>query len=256
MKEDINREVINNLIKTKKNEVKKIQLDINGVEIECDLDYPFCLKEFEDDESKSKNRLYLPFESKKNGDEPLTNEDKEKYKKMIQDVIIKDFELKNIQVVQTFRTNNPIEFKSNYFQKNSELKEVPFIDEEEEMVNSKKRTAIFGIDPNHQQEKKDISINEKLIETIKVYQNLLIHRAEHLCKTTKRTSEKILTQGNSNKEELGRMLTNKSNATKNFLSNVAKDVNEDKYTTIIGSIHKSFNTNSEMELMTEDEKKP
>ena len=256
MKEEINREQINNLIKTKKNEVKKIQLDINGVEIECDLDYPFCLKEFEDDESKSKNRLYLPFESKKNGDEPLTNEDKEKYKKMIQDVIIKDFELKNIQVVQTFRTNNPIEFKSNYFQKNSELKEVPFIDEEEEMVNSKKRTAIFGIDPNHQQEKKDISINEKLIETIKVYQNLLIHRAEHLCKTTKRTSEKILTQGNSNKEELGRMLTNKSNATKNFLSNVAKDVNEDKYTTIIGSIHKSFNTNSEMELMTEDEKKP
>ena len=121
---------------------------------------------------------------------------------MFQDVIIKDFELKNIQVVQTFRTNNPIEFKSNYFQKNSELKEGPFIDEEEEMVKSKKRAAIFGIDPNHQQEKKDISINEKLIDTIKIYQNLLIHRADHLCKTKKRTSEKILTQGNSNKEEL------------------------------------------------------
>ena len=44
--------------------------------------------------------------------------------------------------------------------------------------------------------------------------------------------------------------------TKNFLSNVAKDVNEDKYTTIIGSIHKSFNISSEMELMTEDEKNP
>jgi hypothetical protein len=258
MKEDINKEVINNLIKTKKNEVKKTQLDINGVEIECDLDYPFCLKEFEDDQKKSKNRLYLPVENKILRNEPLTNEEKEKYKQMLKDVIIKDFELKNIQVVQTFRTNNPIEFKSNYFQKNSELKEGPFIDEEVEMMNSQKREAIFGIDPNHQQEKKDknISINEKLIETINVYQNLLIHRAEHLCKTTKRTSEKVLTQGNSHKEELGRMLTNKSNATKTFLSNVATDVNENKYTTIIGSINKSFITSSEMELMTEDEKKP
>ena len=43
---------------------------------------------------------------------------------------------------------------------------------------------------------------------------------------------------------------------KNFLSNVDKDVNDNKYTTIIGSIQKSFNTSSEIELMTEDEKKP
>ena len=257
MKEEINKEVINNLIKTKKNEVKKTQLDINGVEIECDLDYPFCLKEFENNENKSRNRLYLPVQNKKYGDEPLTIEEKEKYKQMLQNEAIKDFELKNIQVVQTFRTNNPIDFKSNYFQKNSELKEGPFIDEEEEMVNSQKREAVFGIDPHHQQEKnKHISLNEKLIETIKVYQNLLIHRAEHLCKTTKKTSEKVLTKGNSNKEELGLMITNKSNATKNFLSNVAKDVNDNKYTTIIGSIQKSFNTSSEIELMTEDEKKP
>ena len=114
-------EVINNLIKTKKNETKKIQLDINGVEIECDNDYPFCLKEFEDDGKNDKKRK-ISIEINKNGKEPLTQEQKEKYKKILQEETIKEFELKNIQLVQTFRSNNPIEFISNYFRKINEIK--------------------------------------------------------------------------------------------------------------------------------------
>ena len=169
---------------------------------------------------------------------------------------IKDFQLKNIQLVQTFRSNNPIEFKSNYFQKFSELKEGPFIDEEEKVAKTRKLEAIFGMDPYQQQEKKekDISVNEKLVEQVKVFQNLLIHRDEHLCRTNKRTSEKVLAQGTSNKnnEEFGRILTSKRNATKNFLSNVAKDVNENQITSIIGNVQKSFTTTSELKLLSDD----
>lgn len=248
-------EVINNLIKTKKNETKKIQLDINGVEIECDNDYPFCLKEFEDDGKNDKKRK-ISIEINKNGKEPLTQEQKEKYKKILQEETIKEFELKNIQLVQTFRSNNPIEFISNYFRKINELKEGPFIDEEEEIVKTRKLEAIFGFDPyQQQQEKKTISVNDKFIESVKVYQNLLIHRDEHLCKTNKRTSEKVLAQsGSNNREELGKQLYVKSNATKNFLSNMAKDVNENQITSIIGSVQKSFNTSSELELIADDDK--
>ena len=104
MREEINREAINTIIKTKKNEVKKIQLDINGEEIECDLDYPFCLKEFEDDTKKIKR--YLPVDNSMKGDAPLSKEDKEKLKKRFNNEEIKDFHLKNIQGVQTFRIMN------------------------------------------------------------------------------------------------------------------------------------------------------
>lgn len=251
-KEIASKQVIENLIKTKKNEVKKIQLDINGVEIECDLDYPFCLKEFEDDEKKNKNKPKNKIENN-NSSEIMTKEEMEQ---KIKEQKIKDFQLKNIQLVQTFRSNNPIEFKSNYFLKFSELKEGPFIDEEEKVAKTRKLEAIFGMDPYQQQEKKekDISVNEKLVEQVKVFQNLLIHRDEHLCRTNKRTSEKVLAQGTSNKnnEEFGRILTSKRNATKNFLSNVAKDVNENQITSIIGNVQKSFTTTSELKLLSDD----
>ena len=255
MREKANKEVIHTLIKTKRNEVKKIQVDINGVEIECDLDYPFCLKEFEEDGNKNKKR-HFPISNNHNGEEPLTKEEKQKYKELLEEEEIKDFKLKNIQLVQTFRSNNPIFFKPNYFQKINELKEGPFIDDEEEIVKTRKLEAIFGFDPYQTQEKKSISVNEKLIEKVKVYQNLLIHRDDHLCRTKKKTSEAVLAQDTShNTEELSKSITYKSNAAQNFLSNVTKDVvNKNDITNIIGSIQKSINHNSELMLMTDDEK--
>lgn len=257
MREVSNKEVINTLIKTKKNEVKKKQVDIFGVEIECDLDYPFCLKEFEEDEIKNKQKKFLPAYSNKSGEEPLTKEQKEKLKKMMEEEEIKDFQLKNIQLVQTFRSNNPIVFKPNYFQKVNELKEGPFIDEEEEIVKTRKLEAIFGFDPYQTQEKKSISVNEKFIEKVKVYQNLLIHRDEHLCKTKKKTSDAVLAQDNvHSSEELSKVITFKSNATQNFISNVTKDVNknENDYAYIIGSIQKNFKPSSELELISDEDK--
>ena len=254
MREKANNEVINTLIKTKKNEIKKIQVDINGVEIECDLDYPFCLKEFEDDSNRNKKRR-IPIQSDQFKDEPLTQEDIAKLKQFLEEENRKDFQLKNIQLVQTFRSNNPIIFKPNYFQKKSELKEVPFVDEEEEIVKARKLEAIFGYDPYKTQEKTIISVNEKLIEKVKVYQNLLIHRDEHLCRTKKKTSDAVLAQDTShNTEELSRSITNKSNAAQNFLLNVTKDVNKNDITNLIGSIQKSFNPSSELVLLSNDDK--
>lgn len=241
-----NNKVIKTIINTKKKEVKKKELDINGIEIECDLDYPFCLKEIEDDENKN---------SKKNN-----NQIKEKSKKELEEEGIKDFQLKHIQLVQTFRTNNQISIISNYFQKNNELKEGPFIEEEEEdNVKKEKIEAIFGYDPSQSQEEKvekDIHINENLKENVKVYNNLLIHRDEHLCKTKKQTSDEILNKGSKSNEELSKTITFKRNANQNYLSNKTKDINSnsDEFNTIIGSIHKSYNQNSELELMAEDEK--
>ena len=257
MREEVNKEVINTIINTKKKEVKKIQVDINGVEIECDLDYPFCLKEMEEDGNNKLKKKRCSVQITSNF-EPKTKEDIENLKKKLEDENIKDFQLKNIQLVQTFRTNNPIFFIPNYFQKNNELKECPFVEEEEEEnVKKGKMEAIFGFDPlqQNQEEKKEkkISINETLIQNVKVYQNLLIHRDEHLCRTKKQTSEEILAKDNPhNKEELSKSITYKSNAAQNFLSNLTKDVNKSEITEIIGSIQKSFN--SEMELMGEDEK--
>lgn len=249
------KEVIKTLIKTKKNEVKKIQVDINGVEIECDLDYPFCLKEFEDDGNKNRKK-HLPAQIKQKEEGAETKEEKENNKNLLEEEQdIQDFQLKNIQLVQTFRSNNPIIFKPNYFQKINELKEGPFIDEEEEIVKTRKLEAIFGFDPYGAPDKKSISVNDKLIEKVKVYQNLLIHRDEHLCKTKKKTSEEVLAKDNShNKEELSKSITFKSNATQNFLLNVTKDVNNNEITNIIGNIQKSFNPSSELELMPNQEK--
>ena len=249
------KKVIKTLIKTKKNEVKKIQVDINGVEIECDLDYPFCLKEFEDDGNKNRKK-HLPAQIKQKEEEAETKEGKENNKNLLEEEQdIQDFQLKNIQLVQTFRSNNPIIFKPNYFQKINELKEGPFIDEEEEIVKTRKLEAIFGFDPYGAPDKKSISVNDKLIEKVKVYQNLLIHRDEHLCKTKKKTSEEVLAKDNShNKEELSKSITFKSNATQNFLLNVTKDVNNNEIRNIIGNIQKSFNPSSELELMPNQEK--
>jgi len=258
MKVDVNKEVIKTIINTKKKEVKKKELDINGIEIECDLDYPFCLKEIEEDENKN------PKKSNSNQiNESTSEEEKERLKKELEEKEIKDFQLKHIQLVQTFRTNNQISIVSNYFQKNSELKEGPFIDEEEEdNVKKEKIEAIFGYDPSQQQPQeekveKDIHINETLKENVKVYNNLLIHRDEHLCKTKKQTSDAILNQGSKSNEELSKTITYKRNANQNYLSNKTKDKNSnssDEFNTIIGSIHKSYNQNSELELMADDEK--
>jgi len=249
-REQYSKSVINTLIRTKKNEVKKTQVDINGVEIECDLDYPFCLKVFEEDDNKNKSKE----KQNKKDEEPLTLDEKEKYKKQKQEEAIKDFQLKNIQLVQTFRSNNPIVFKPNYFQKNNELKEGPFFDEEEEMVKSRKLEAIFGVDPYQTKEKK-INVNEKLIEKVKVYQNLLIHRDEHLCGTKKQTSNAILAQDTSNdREELSKSITFKSNAAQNYLYNFTKDVNKNEITSLIGSVQKSFISSSELEIIGENEK--
>jgi hypothetical protein len=255
---DVNKEVIKTIINTKKKEVKKKELDINGIEIECDLDYPFCLKEIEEDENKN---------SKKNNNNQIneitSEEEKARLKKELEEKEIRDFQLKHIQLVQTFRTNNQISIVSNYFQKNNELKEGPFIDEEEEdNVKKEKIEAIFGYDPSQQQPQeekveKDIHINETLKENVKVYNNLLIHRDEHLCKTKKQTSDAILNQGSKSNEELSKTITFKRNANQNYLSNKTKDINSNsnnEFNTIIGSIHKSYNQNSELELMADDEK--
>ena len=85
---------------------------------------------------------------------------------------------------------------------------------------------------------------------------MLIHRDDHLCRTKKKTSEAVLAQDTShNTEELSKSITYKSNAAQNFLSNVTKDVvNKNDITNIIGSIQKSINHNSELMLMTDDEK--
>ena len=234
-----------------------VNLPVNGIEIKCDLDYPFCLKEIEDDENKNSKK------SNNQINEKTSEEEKIKLKKESEKKDIKDFDLKHIQLVQTFLTNNQISIISNYFQKNSELKEGPFIDEEEEdNVKKEKIEAIFGYDPSQsqpQEEKveKDIHINETLKENVKVYNNLLIHRDEHLCKTKKQTSDAILNQGSKSNEELSKTITFKRNANQNYLSNKTKDINSnsnDEFNTIIGSIHKSYNQNSELELMADDEK--
>jgi hypothetical protein len=258
MKVDVNKEVIKTIINTKKKEVKKKELDINGIEIECDLDYPFCLKEIEEDENKNQKKS-----NSNQINESTSEEEKARLKKELEEKEIKDFQLKHIQLVQTFRTNNQISIISNYFQKNSELKEGPFIDEEEEdNVKKEKIEAIFGYDPSQQQSQeekveKDIHINETLKENVKVYNNLLIHRDEHLCRTKKQTSDAILNQGSKSNEELSKTITCKRNANQNYLSNKTRDIksnSSDDFNTIIGSIHKSYNQNSELELMADDEK--
>ena len=82
MREEVNKEVINTIINTKKKEVKKIQVDINGVEIECDLDYPFCLKEMEEDGNNKLKKKRCSVQITSNF-EPKTKEDIENLKKKI-----------------------------------------------------------------------------------------------------------------------------------------------------------------------------
>ena len=114
-----------------------VNLPVNGIEIKCDLDYPFCLKEIEDDENKNSKKSNNQINKK------TSEEEKIRLKKESEKKDIKDFELKHIQLVQTFRTNNQISIISNYFQKNSELKEGPFIDEEEDNVKRENRGYIW-----------------------------------------------------------------------------------------------------------------
>ena len=235
MRDEINREAINTIIKTKKNEVKKIQVDINGEEIECDLDYPFCLKEFEDDSKKIKR--YLPVDKSMTGDTPPTAADKEKMKKIFNDEEIKEFQLKNIQVVQTFRImNNPINFVTNYFRNNSELKEMNFIHSEKEENSEPKNEIItnnnninninnennININNDNINNNKNISVSEKLKQQIFFYKNLLIHRDEHYCKKKKHISEEIMKQ-DENIDELSKSITFMRNATQNFLLNLTKE---------------------------------
>ena len=52
---------------------------------------------------------------------------------MLNDEEVKEFQIKNIQVVQTFRImNNPINFVTNYFRTNTELKEENFKESEDD----------------------------------------------------------------------------------------------------------------------------
>jgi hypothetical protein len=56
---------------------------------------------------------------------------------------------------------------------------------------------------------------------------------------------------------LSKTITCKRNANQNYLSNKTRDIksnSNDDFNTIIGSIHKSYNQNSELELMADDEK--
>ena len=256
MREEINREAINTIIKTKKNEKKKIQVDINGEEIECDLDYPFCLKEFEDDTKKIKR--YLPVDKTMIGDNPITPEDKEK--KQFNNEEIKEFKLKNIQVVQTFRImDNPINFVSNYFRINNELKEENFISNEiEEIIPEHEQKSennlgqnILNINNNN----KNISVSDKLKQQIYFYKNMLIHRDEHFCKKKKHISEEILKQDSD--EELSKSIASMKNATQNFLLNITKEKEKNKkdITKMIGNIHKNFNAGSELELLDSNQNK-
>ena len=258
MREEINREAINTIIKTKKNEKKKIQVDINGEEIECDLDYPFCLKEFEDDTKKIKR--YLPVDKTMIGDNPITPEDKEKLKKQFNNEEIKEFKLKNIQVVQTFRImDNPINFVSNYFRINNELKEENFISNEiEEIIPEHEQKSennlgqnILNVNNNN----KNISVSDKLKQQIYFYKNMLIHRDEHFCKKKKHISEEILKQDSD--EELSKSIASMKNATQNFLLNITKEKEKNKkdITKMIGNIHKNFNAGSELELLDSNQNK-
>ena len=228
------KQVVSTIIKSKKNEKqKKNPLDINGVEIECDLDWPFCFKEFEDDDKKIEKIEKIE----------ISDQEKE----------IKSFELKSIQLVQTFRTNNPLLFLPSYFDtNNNEMKEENKItDDEDEIIKKRKLEAIFGVDPYQRQKK--ISISDKLKEKVKIYQNLLIQRSEHLCRSKKQTSEEILAQDiNEGTEQLSDNITRQSNMASMFLSNVVNEVNKNEITDMIGCINKKFS--SEMEVLGEEDK--
>jgi len=252
-REEAKRETINTIIKTKKNEKKKIQVDINGEEIECDLDYPFCLKEFEDNTRKI--RRYLPVDKSMIGDCPISPEDKEKLKRQFNNEEIKDFKLKNIQVVQTFRImDNPINFISNYFRVNYELKEGNFSSNEIDEIIPEKKTDI-NTEQNNNINNKNISVSDKLKEQIYFYKNMLIHRDEHFCKKKKHISEEILKQESD--EELSKSIASMKNATQNFLLNITKEKekNTKDITKMIGSIHKNINVGSELELLDSNQKK-
>lgn len=243
MREELNKEVIHTIIKTKKNDKKtKAQVDINGVEIECDYDYPYCLKEFDDEAIKKKKKRYFPVFSTPNPNEPLSKEEQEKYKKLLEQEAISEFELQNIQVVQTFRTNNPIIFIPNYFQQNSNTNEGIILDDNIIGINN---TENLGLGQKN--------ANEKLIQNVKTYQNLLVHRAEHLCKTKKQTSEIILSQEDLTKsDEINKSIFMKTNLTQSFLSNFNKDVNKNEINDMLGSIQKNFSINTEIELLSTD----
>ena len=266
MREEIKRETINAIIKTKKNEKKKIQLDINGVEIECDLDYPFCLKEFEDNTRKI--RRYLPVDKSMIGDCPISPEDKEKLKRQFNNEEIKEFKLKNIQVVQTFRImDNPINFVSNYFRVNSELKEGNFIENKNEINIQEEKSNNNNINNSEQKDNnninnninninnKNISVSDKLKEQIYFYKNMLIHRDEHFCKKKKHISEEILKQESD--EELSKSIASIKNLTQNFLLNITKEKekNTKDITKMIGNIHKNINAGSELELLDSNQNK-
>ena len=224
------KQVVSTIIKSKKNEKqKKNPLDINGTEIECDLDWPFCFKEFEDDEKKI---------------EKIEMSDQEKE--------IKNFQLKSIQLVQTFRTNNPLFFIPSYFNINNEMKDKNnIIDDDEEIIKKSKLEAVFGVDPTQRQKK--ISVNDKLKDKVKIYQNLLIQRSEHLCRSKKQTSEEILAQDiNEGTEQLSDNITRQSNMANIFLSNVVNEVDKNEITDMIGCINRKLS--SEMVIFSGEDK--
>ena len=252
MREEINKETINTIIKTKKNEVKKIQVDINGEEIKCYLDYPFCLKEFDDDSKKVRRYLQVDNQTM-TGDTPPTKEEKEKLKKLLNNEEIKEFKLKNIQVVQTFRImNNPINFVTNYFRINSELKEKNVIENNIEEIPIQKNEINLGQNNNNI----NISMSEKIKQQIILYKNLLIHRDEHFCKEKKHISEDIMNL-DENIEELRKNIKNQTNATQNYVLNKTKEkeMNYKDITKIIGKIHKNINAGSELELLDSKQNK-
>ncbi len=143
-------------------------------------------------------------------------------------------------MVQTFRINKPIIMIPNYFANNSEyLSDKSIINEEDQIILKCKMEGLFGIDPLQRHKKIDVS--ETLKRKVRVYQNMLIHRSEHLCRTKKQTSEEILAQDTSNNtDEINESITNKSNMAQSFLSNVVSGVDGNNATNMITNIEKNF----------------
>ena len=155
--------------------------------------------------------------------------------------------------------DNPINFVSNYFRINNELKEENFISNEiEEIIPEHEQKSennlgqnILNINNNN----KNISVSDKLKQQIYFYKNMLIHRDEHFCKKKKHISEEILKQDSD--EELSKSIASMKNATQNFLLNITKEKEKNKkdITKMIGNIHKNFNAGSELELLDSNQNK-
>ena len=143
---------------------------------------------------------------------------------------------------------------TNYFRKNSELKEYNSIDNGDELKEIPSPKNEINININNIN-KNNISVSEKLKQQIYYYKNLLIHRDEHFCKKKKHISEEIMKQ-DENVEEFSKSIAFMKNATQNFLlkKTKEKEMNEKDITKLIDNIHKNINVGSEIELLDSNNK--